>query len=40
MAIFTGAGVAIVTPFYQADESINFDKQDQLIDFHCNNGTD
>ena len=40
MAIFTGAGVAIVTPFNQADESINYDKLDQLIDFHCKNGTD
>ena len=40
MAIFTGAGVAIVTPFNHADESINYDKLDQLIDFHCSNGTD
>ena len=40
MAIFTGAGVAIVTPFNHADESINYDKLDQLIDFHCNSGTD
>ena len=40
MAIFTGAGVAVVTPFNYADESINYDKLDQLIDFHCNNGTD
>ena len=39
MAIFTGAGVAVVTPFNN-DESINYDKLDQLIDFHCNNGTD
>lgn len=39
MAIFTGAGVAIVTPFNK-DESINYDKLDELIDFHCNNGTD
>lgn len=39
MAIFTGAGVAIVTPFY-ADGSINYDKLEELIDFHCNNGTD
>ena len=39
MAIFTGAGVAVVTPFNE-DESINYDKLDQLIDFHCNNGTD
>ena len=39
MSIFTGAGVAIVTPFNE-DDSINYDKLDQLIDFHCNNGTD
>lgn len=39
MAIFTGAGVAIVTPFNE-DESINYDKLDQLIDYHCNKGTD
>ena len=39
MAIFTGSGVAIVTPFY-ADGSINYDKLEELIDFHCNNGTD
>lgn len=39
MAIFTGAGVAIVTPFNE-DESINYDKLDRLIDYHCNNGTD
>ncbi len=39
MAVFTGAGVAIVTPFH-ADESINYDKLDELIDYHCENGTD
>ena len=39
MAIFTGAGVAIITPFH-ADGSINYDKLEELIDFHCNNGTD
>ena len=39
MAIFTGAGVAIVTPFNE-DESINYDRLDELIDYHCNNGTD
>ena len=39
MAIFTGAGVAIVTPFNK-DESINYDKLDELIDYHCDNGTD
>ena len=39
MAIFTGAGVAIITPFH-ADGSINFEKLEELVDFHCNNGTD
>ena len=39
MSIFTGAGVAIVTPFNE-DESINYDKLDELIDYHCANGTD
>lgn len=37
--IFTGAGVAIVTPMY-ADGSINFDKLGELIDFNIENGTD
>lgn len=39
MAIFTGAGVALVTPFHE-DGSVNFDKLDELIDYHCENGTD
>lgn len=39
MAVFTGAGVAVVTPFNE-DESINYDKLDELIDYHCENGTD
>ncbi len=39
MAIFTGAGVAIVTPFNE-DESINYDRLDELIEFHIANGTD
>ena len=39
MAIFTGAGVAIVTPFNK-DGSVNYNKLEELIDFHCNNGTD
>ena len=34
MAIFTGAGVAIVTPFNE-DGSINYDRLDELIEFHC-----
>lgn len=40
MAVFTGAGVAIVTPFNREDESINYDRLDELIDYHCENGTD
>lgn len=39
MAIFTGAGVAIITPFH-ADGSVNYDKLEEIIDFQCNNGTD
>lgn len=37
--IFTGAGVAIVTPMY-ADGSINYDELGRLIDFNIDNGTD
>ena len=39
MAIFTGAGVAIIKPFH-ADGSINYEKLEELIDYHCNNETD
>lgn len=39
MAIFTGAGVAIITPFKENGE-INFDKLGELIDFQVENGTD
>ena len=39
MSIFTGAGVAIVTPFKE-DGSIHYEKLDELIDYHCENGTD
>lgn len=37
--IFTGAGVAIVTPM-NADGSVNFDQLCKNIDFQINNGTD
>ncbi|MEG0693442.1 MAG: 4-hydroxy-tetrahydrodipicolinate synthase [Oscillospiraceae bacterium] len=37
--IFTGSGVAIVTPMYQ-DGSINYDKLGELIDFQIENQTD
>lgn len=39
MAIFEGAGVAIVTPLHE-DGSINFGKLEELIDFQINNHTD
>ncbi len=37
--IFTGSGVAIVTPM-NADGSINYDELGRLIDFNIDNGTD
>ena len=37
--IFTGAGVAIITPM-NADGSINYDELGKLIDFNIDNGTD
>ncbi len=39
MAIFKGSGVAIVTPMHE-DESVNFEKLEELINFHIDNGTD
>ena len=39
MAIFTGAGVAIVTPFHE-DGSVNYEKFAGLIEFQIANGTD
>ncbi len=39
MAIFTGAGVAIVTPFNE-DGSVNYEKFAGLIEFQIANGTD
>lgn len=39
MSIFTGSGVAIVTPFNE-DFSINFDQLRKSIDFQIENGTD
>lgn len=39
MAIFTGAGVAIVTPMKENGE-VNYDKLGELIDFQINNQTD
>lgn len=39
MAIFEGAGVAIVTPFHE-DGSINYEKFEELVEFQIENGTD
>lgn len=39
MAIFKGAGVAIVTPFFE-DGSVNYEEFRRLIDFQIENGTD
>lgn len=39
MAIFKGAGVAIITPMKDNLE-VNYDKLEEIIDFQVNNGTD
>ena len=39
MSIFTGAGVAIVTPM-KANGEVNFDKMGELLDYQINNSTD
>lgn len=39
MSIFTGAAVAIVTPFYE-DGTVNYDKLGEIIDFQIENKTD
>ena len=39
MSIFTGAGVAVVTPFKE-DLSVDYDQLEKFIDFQIDNGTD
>lgn len=39
MSLFTGSGVAIVTPFKE-DLSVNYNKLEELVDFHITGGTD
>lgn len=39
MALFTGAGVAIVTPMHE-DGKVNYDKLAKLLEFQIANGTD
>lgn len=41
MSIFTGSGVAIITPMKNnATQDVNYDKLEELINFHIDNGTD
>lgn len=39
MSIFRGSGVALITPFTESG-AINFDKLEELIEYHIANGTD
>lgn len=39
MAIFTGSGVALITPFHE-DGSVNYDKLNELVEYHCAHSTD
>lgn len=39
MSLFTGAGVALVTPM-NADGSVNYNKLEELVEFHVANHTD
>ena len=39
MSVFTGAAVAIVTPFF-SDGSVNYDELDKLIEYQIKNSTD
>ncbi len=38
--IFTGSGVALVTPFKGEERAVNYDKLAELLEFHIENGTD
>ena len=39
MALFTGAGVALITPFNE-DKSVNYDMLGELIEYQISNSTD
>ncbi len=39
MAIFTGSGVALVTPFLE-DQSVDYEGLDRLLEYHVNHATD
>ena len=40
MSVFRGSAVAIVTPFREEDESLNFDAFADIIDYQIDHGTD
>ena len=39
MSMFTGAGVALITPM-NGDGSVNYDKMEEVIEFQIESGTD
>ena len=39
MAIFKGAGVAIITPMHE-DGSVNYEKLEEILEFQIANSTD
>lgn len=39
MSLFTGAGVAMITPM-KSNGEVDFEKMKEIVDFHVNNGTD
>lgn len=39
MSIFTGAGVALITPMHE-DGSINYDEMERIVNYQIDNGTD
>jgi len=40
MAVFKGSAVAIVTPFKETDQSVNYDAFADIIDYQIDHGTD
>ena len=36
--MFSGSAVAMITPFHK-DKSINYERMEELIEMHCQNGT-
>ena len=40
MAVFTGSGVAIITPFYEDTQKVNYEAFKEIIDYQIEHGTD